>query len=190
MTSTHGNKKSNRLVKPANDIITPNEYTLDMLPLTLFSVDILYSQISANNVFAGWCQHENFHMIQITSLNSSIWWGEVWSKISFEINVNKTFLHSPRKDVPFMLLPEIQDLNTRIMYVSDWDKVKLQFARNTVIGWYGSKALVTMDPYNSLKEDIYKDIVGSGGAFMLIINAWHEDHSENEETILGRSQKI
>ena len=50
----------------------PNEYTLDMLPLPLLSVDIFYSQISANNVSVGRCQHEKSHMIQITPLDNSI----------------------------------------------------------------------------------------------------------------------
>ena len=68
--------------------------------------------------------------------------------------------------------------------------VKLQFTMNAVIGCNGLKALVTMDPYNSLRENIHKDIVGSRGAFMMAIDTWREDHSENEETIFGRYQKI
>ena len=47
----------------------------------------------------------------------------------------------------------------------------MQLVRNMVIGCDGSKALVTMDPYNSIKSDITKDIVGSGGAFMLVIES-------------------
>ena len=76
------------------------------------------------------------------------------------------------------------------MYESDCDKVKLQFAINVVIGCNGSNAIVIMDPYNSIEAIIYKGLVGYGGMFMLVINDWHEGHSENEETILGRSQKI
>ena len=78
----------------------------------------------------------------------------------------------------------------RVMYESDCDKVKLQFMRNTVIGYDGSKAFLKIDPYNSLKADTHKDPVGSKGAFVLVIDDWREDHSENEETILGRSQTI
>ena len=59
--------------KPAYDLITPNEYTFDLLPLTLFSVNILDSQISANNVSAGLHQHEKSHIIQNTYLGKSIW---------------------------------------------------------------------------------------------------------------------
>ena len=177
MTSTQGNKKS-------------NEYKLDLLPSPLFSVDFLDSQISANNVSAGRRRRENSHMIQITSLDNSIWRGEVWSKISFKIKVDKTFLRCPRKGVPFTLHPAIEDINTRVIYESGCDKVKLRFARNTAIGCDGSKALVTLDPYNSLEADIHKDLVGSGGAFTLVIDARREDHYENEETIFGRSQKI
>ena len=76
------------------------------------------------------------------------------------------------------------------MYKSDCDKVKLKFTRNTVIGCNGLKALVKMDPYNSIKYDTNRDLVGSGGAFMPVIDAWNEDHSENEETTFGRSQTI
>ena len=55
------------------------------------------------------------------------------------------------------------------MYESDYDKVKLKFTRNKVIGCNGLKDLVTIDPYNLFKADINKDIVGSGGLFMLAI---------------------
>ena len=79
--------------------------------------------------------------------------------------------------MPFALHPEIEDLNTRVIYEFECDKVKLKFARNTVIGWDGSKALVTMDSYNSLEADMHKDLVGSGGAFMLAIDARHENRS-------------
>ena len=51
--------------------------------------------------------------------------------------------------------------------------------RNTFIGYNGLKALVGIDPYNSLKDYIHTDIVGSGGAFMLVIDALREDHSKN-----------
>ena len=64
--------------KLEDDIITPNEYTLDLITSPLFYVDILYLQISSNNVSAGRCQHKNYHMIQITSLGNSMWGGEVW----------------------------------------------------------------------------------------------------------------
>ena len=76
------------------------------------------------------------------------------------------------------------------MYDSDCGKVKFQLVRNTVIGCNGSKALVTMDPYNSLEANIHKDLVGSRGSFMLVINDQQEDHYENKETTFGRSQKI
>ena len=76
------------------------------------------------------------------------------------------------------------------MYESDCDKFKLKLARNTVIGCNGLKSLVTLDPYNSLEADIHKYLVGSRGGFVLVINSQREDHSENKETILGRSQKI
>ena len=65
------------------------------------------------------------------------------------------------------------------MYESDYNKVKLQLIRNTVIGCNGSNSLVTMDPYNSLGSYIHNYIVGSGGAFMLVIDALREDHSKN-----------
>ena len=76
------------------------------------------------------------------------------------------------------------------MYEYDYEKVKLQFSRNTVFGCNGSKALVTLDPYNSLESDIHKDIVGSRSAFILVIDAECEDNSKNEETILGCSKTI
>ena len=57
-----------------------------------------------------------------------------------------------------------------------------------VIGCKGSKDLVTIDPYNSFESDIYKNIVVSGGACIMLIDAWCEDRSENEETILVLSQ--
>ena len=41
------------LIKYADNIIKPNGYTLDLIPLTLFSIDILDWQISANNVSVG-----------------------------------------------------------------------------------------------------------------------------------------
>ena len=71
------------------------------------------------------------------------------------------------------------------MNESNCDKEMLQFTRNTVIGFNGSKPLVTMDLYNSLESKIHKDFVVSWGAFTLVIDAWHETHSENEETIFG-----
>ena len=76
------------------------------------------------------------------------------------------------------------------MYEYDCDKVKLQLERNTVIGCNGLKDLVMMNPYNSLKADIHKDQVGPRGAFILVIDARREDHSKNEETILGFPQTI
>ena len=67
-----GNQQNLFLGKPADDLITRNEYTLDLLPLPIFYVAILDSQISANNVSTGWCQYENFHMTQIMSLGKYI----------------------------------------------------------------------------------------------------------------------
>ena len=78
MTSIQGNKKIHCLGQDVDIIITPNEYTLDMIASPLFSVHILNSQISANNVSAGRFQHENSHMIHIMSLGNSIWRVEVW----------------------------------------------------------------------------------------------------------------
>ena len=68
------------------------------------------------------------------------------------------------------------------MYESDYDKVKLKFTRNTVIGCNGSKALVTMDSYNSVIADIHNYLVGFGGTLMMVMDDWREDHYENEET--------
>ena len=62
MTSTH-EKKINNLGKPENNLIIPNKYTLDLLPLSLFYVDILDSQTSANIFSAGKHQREKYHMI-------------------------------------------------------------------------------------------------------------------------------
>ena len=52
-----GNKKRKVLGKTADDLITPNEYTLDLLPSSLFSVDILDKKILANNIPVGRYQH-------------------------------------------------------------------------------------------------------------------------------------
>ena len=59
----------------------------------------------------------------------------------------------------------------RLMYESDCDKVKLQFGRNTVISSGVLKSLVTIDPYDSLEDDIHKDLVGSRGSFVMVINS-------------------
>ena len=40
-----------------------------------------------------------------------------------------------------------------------------------VIGYEVLKALVMMNPYNSLYTNVYKDLVGSRGAFVLVIYA-------------------
>ena len=73
------------------------------------------------------------------------------------------------------------------MYDSDCDKVKLKFISNTVIGCNIPKALLTMDTHNSLEAYIHTYLVESMESFMLVIDAWREDHSENKEAILGRS---
>ena len=73
MKSMQGNKNSSDIGKPTDDLNTPNEYTLDLLPSPLFSVDILDPQILANNVSAGRYRHESPHMIQIMYLDNSIW---------------------------------------------------------------------------------------------------------------------
>ena len=73
-----------------------------------------------------------------------------------------------------MLCIAIEYFNTRVIYESDCEKFKLRFARKTVIGCDGSKALVKMDPYNSLEYNTYKDIVVPIGAFTLVINAQRE----------------
>ena len=77
-----------------------------------------------------------------------------------------------------------------VLYESDWDKVKLKLALNNIIGYNRSQNLVMIYPYNSPKGDIHNDLVGSKGEFVLAIDAWHEDHSKNEETILGRYQTV
>ena len=66
------------------------------------------------------------------------------------------------------------------MYESDCNKVKFKFLGNMVIGCDRSKAFVMMDLYNSLKDDMHRDLVQYGGAFMMVIDAWREDHSKNE----------
>ena len=76
------------------------------------------------------------------------------------------------------------------MYDSVCNKTKFQLGRNAVIGYNGSKTLVMMDPYNSLKSDIHQDLVGSGGLFILVIDTQREDHFENKEIILGGYQTI
>ena len=86
-------------------------------------------------------------------------------------------MNSPKKDMPFALRLSIEDVNTSVMYEYDCVNVKLRFTRNTDIGCDGSKALVTMDPNNSLEASIIKYLVGSRGTFMLLIDAWSEDHS-------------
>ena len=60
------------------------------------------------------------------------------------------------------------------MYESDWDKVKLQFTRNMVIGCNKSKALV-INPYKLFESNIHKDIVVSGDEYMLLIDYWWDD---------------
>ena len=75
MTSMQVNKNSNHLGKSTDNLIKPNKYKLDMILLTIFSVGILDSKISANNVSTGQCQNENFHMIQITSTGNSMGYG-------------------------------------------------------------------------------------------------------------------
>ena len=97
----------------------------------------------------------------------------------FENKGRKNFLHSPMNGVSFTLHREIEDVNVWVMYESYCNKFKLQFARNVVTVCIRPKAFVAMDPYNSLKADIHNDLVGSGGAFMLLIYAWREDHYEN-----------
>ena len=58
--------------------------------------------------------------------------------------------------------------------------IQFELARNAVIGCNRSKACVMMNPYNSLKSNIYKDLVGLGGSFVLVIDSQCEDHSKNE----------
>ena len=65
------------------------------------------------------------------------------------------------------------------MYESDFNRFKFLFVSNLVIEFDGSKAIVTMDPYKSLESDIHKDLVGSIGAFIMVIDAWREALSEN-----------
>ena len=73
--------------------------------------------------------------------------------------------------MPLTLHPEIEDVNTRVMYESDCNKVKFKFLGNMVIGCDRSKAFVMMDLYNSLKDDMHRDLVQYGGAFMMVIDA-------------------
>ena len=89
----------------------------------------------------------------------------------FQNKGQKTFLFSPRKGVAFTLHSEIEYLKTQVMYDSDSDKVKLEFARNTVIGCNVLKDLLEINPYNSLKANMYQDLVGSQCAFVLLINS-------------------
>ena len=96
-----------------------------MIPLPLFSGDVLDSQISDDDISAGRRWRETSHMTHIKSLYKFIWKGDIWLKIYFKIKFNKTFLYSLRKGVPFAFHPEIEDFNTRLMYDSDCDKVKL-----------------------------------------------------------------
>ena len=77
----------------------------------------------------------------------------------FENKDQKSFLCSPTKGVSFMLHIEIEDVNMWVMYESYCDKVKLQFTKNMVTVFVRPKALVAMDPYNSLKPDIHNDLV-------------------------------
>ena len=168
-------KKINNLGNPEYYLVTTNEYKLDIIPSSLFSIDILDSQILSNNVSTGKSRHENYHMIHIMSIENSIWQVEVWLKIYFRVKSNKNFIHSPRKGVPFTFHPEIVYLKKWVMYYSDYDKVMLQFARNTVIVCDGSNYLAMMDPYNSIEANIHKDLVGCRGAFMLVIDARREE---------------
>ena len=62
------------------------------------------------------------------------------------------------------------------MYEYDWNKVKLKFTKNMVIDCNRLKALVIMDPYNSLKANTHKELFGYGGSFMLVIDNWRGDH--------------
>ena len=189
MTSTHWKKKSNYLGKSIDSLIAPNEYTLDIFTSPQFFVGLLDSQISANSVSVGRNRHEKIHMIHTTSLKNSIWREDVYSNIFFKIKVVKTFLRSPRKIIPFILHTETEDVNRQFIYDSDCNKAKLQCVGKAVIGCNGSNTLVMMDPYNSLKSYNHKDLVGSGGSFVLVIDTQHGDHFENEETIFGSYQK-
>ena len=114
-------------------------------------------------------------MIHTKSLDNSIWKEEICSNIFFKIKVGKTFLRSKRKRIHFTLNTETEGVNRQLMYESVFNKAKLQFVRNTVIGCNGSKTLVMMDPYNSLKYYIHKYLVGSRGSFILVIDTQHEE---------------
>ena len=118
-----------------------------MLTSSICFVDIFESQISNINISAGRRWHVKSHMIQITSLDESVYKVEVWSNIYFKIKVDKNFLRSLRKGVFFTLHTAIEDANMRVMYESDFNKAKLQLSSNTVIGYNGSKSLVMIDPY-------------------------------------------
>ena len=87
MNSKQGIEKRNSLGKPKNYPITSNEYILDLLPVPLFSVDILDSQALANIVSVGNNRHENSHMIHIMSIDNSIWRREVYLKMYFKTKI-------------------------------------------------------------------------------------------------------
>ena len=73
----------------------------------------------------------------------------------FQNKYLKNVFHIPRKGMCLMIHPGIEYVNMWVMYEFDCDKVKLNITRNKVIGCNGSKALVTMDLYNSLKANIH-----------------------------------
>ena len=94
------------------------------------------------------------------------------------------------KSVTFTVYQKIEYVNMWVIYKPDWDKSKLKLSLNNIIGCNKCKNNLMMYPYNSPKGDIQNDLVGSEGEFVLAIDAWHEDHSKNEETILGRYQTV
>ena len=173
MTSTQGNKQNNHLDKPSYYLIKPNECTLDIIPSSLFFVGIWTHKyqliIFCRAVLAWKIPYDTYYVSWQLHLESRGMVEDI-----FQNKGRSKLFRIPRKGVPFMLHPEIKYFNTWEMYESDCDKVKFQFTINMFIGCNVPKAFVTMNPLNSFEANIHKNIVGSVGVPILVINAWCE----------------
>ena len=109
----HRREKSNHLGKSINGLIVPNEYKLDLITSPILFVDILDSQISANNVSAGLRQRENTIWFRFRFSTTPFDKEDFWSKICFKIKSWQKILHSKNKGVPFTIHPAIN--------MSTWD---------------------------------------------------------------------
>ena len=109
MTSIKVNKNINHLGKPASNMITTNEYTLYLLPLPLFSVDILDSKISANNFTQYGIGMETPILFRLRLLKTPF--GKERSG-QRHLSKQRPFFHIPRERVAFTLHPEIEYVNT------------------------------------------------------------------------------